>query len=52
MNDLVDAFGRRKVAQPYVTEITQRHLRRQAVSHAIGHGFRQQYLTAVRRGHE
>jgi len=40
------------ISQPYATEIGQRYLSRKAVAYALGHGPREQYLTAVRRGHD
>ena len=52
MNGLIDAFRRRKVPEPYPTEIAQRHLRRKAVAHAVDHRLRQQHLAAVRRAHD
>ena len=52
MEDLVDAFDRRQVAQPHRAQVTQRYVGRQAPPKQQGRRLRQEYLAAMSDAHD
>ena len=51
MQDLIDVFGTGQITQAYQAEVAQSDAGRQTVSDQSDHSVRQQYLAAVRGGH-
>ena len=52
VQELVEGFGRSKIAQADRAELAQPHLLRQAAAHHARHRVRKQHLSAVRRAHD